>query len=72
VAGVLVAVYIILTLARAVNIAAICLISSTNLHNAMTKALSRAKILFFDSNPVGRIQTRFSKDIQILDFQLPF
>jgi ABC-type bacteriocin/lantibiotic exporter with double-glycine peptidase domain len=40
------------------------------MHNAMTKTVLRSKILFFDSNPTGRIVTRFSKDIVVLDFIL--
>ena len=38
----------------------------------MVKKLLRAKIEFFDTNPIGRIQNRFSKDIKVLDFLLPF
>lgn len=33
----------------------------------MTETVLRAKILFFDSNPIGRIVTRFSKDIVVID-----
>jgi ATP-binding cassette subfamily C (CFTR/MRP) protein 4 len=33
----------------------------------MSKAVIHSKILFFDSNPVGRILTRFSKDMAVLD-----
>lgn len=33
----------------------------------MVQKILRAKIQFFDSNPIGRIQTRFSKDITALD-----
>ncbi len=43
----------------------------TNLHNVVSERVIRAKILFFDSNPIGRIVTRFSKDIMVLDFILP-
>jgi ABC-type multidrug transport system fused ATPase/permease subunit len=43
------------------------LLSSTNLLKKMTEKVIRAKILFFDSNPIGRILTRFSKDMVILD-----
>ena len=37
----------------------------------MTECLLRAKILFFDSNPFGRIITRFSKDQAVLDNVIP-
>ena len=33
----------------------------------MVERVSRATILFFDSNPLGRILTRFSKDVAIFD-----
>lgn len=32
----------------------------------------RSKIVFFDSNPIGQIITRFSKDVAVLDLVLPF
>jgi hypothetical protein len=41
------------------------------MHAAMTKAVLRAKMLFFDSNPIGRIITRFSKDMNVLDLVMP-
>ena len=34
----------------------------SNMHNAMAERVMRATILFFDSNPSGRVVTRFSKD----------
>ena len=37
----------------------------------MTEKVLRAKILFFDSNPIGRIITRFSKDIAVFDMVIP-
>ena len=37
----------------------------------MTTAILKAPVLFFDSNPVGRILNRFSKDIGCLDEVLP-
>lgn len=37
----------------------------------MTLKVVRSKILFFDSNPLGRIFTRFSKDIAVLDLIMP-
>lgn len=52
---------------RAVTYFAITLTAANNMHGAMIDKISRAPILFFDSNPVGRIMTRLSKDMTILD-----
>lgn len=41
------------------------------MHKAIVEKLVRSKILFFDSNPIGRIFTRFSKDVTVLDLVLP-
>lgn len=41
------------------------------MHKRMIEKVIRSRILFFDSNPIGRIFTRFSKDITILDLILP-
>ena len=40
------------------------------MHNAMGEKVIRAKILFFDSNPVGRITSRFSIDTGMVDGML--
>lgn len=37
----------------------------------MANKIVRAKIVFFDSNPIGRILTRFSKDMAVLDIVVP-
>ena len=37
----------------------------------MSYKVLRANILFFDSNPIGRVTTRFSKDMTMLDTQVP-
>jgi len=52
-----------------------CFIShaTTNMNNSVCETVLRADILFFDANPVGRILTRFSKDIAVMDFSIaPF
>ena len=41
------------------------------MHKKIVEKLIRSKILFFDSNPIGRIFTRFSKDVTTLDLLLP-
>ena len=45
--------------------------ASENLHDEMTEAVIKAPVLFFDTNPVGRILNRFSKDIGCMDDLLP-
>ncbi len=61
----------LLTFIRALVIFKIALTSSSNMHYQMVTKVLRASILFFDSNPVGRVLTRFSKDMAILDSLLP-
>ena len=41
--------------------------SSKNLHDSMLGSVLRAPLLFFDTNPAGRILNRFSKDMGFLD-----
>ena len=48
------------------------LTSSTNIHKKMTWKLLRAPSAFFDANPIGRILSRFAKDIVILDYFASF
>lgn len=38
----------------------------------MAEKVLRAKVSFFDENSVGKIITRFSKDIAIVDIVVPF
>lgn len=45
--------------------------AAENLHNKMTLATIKAPVLFFDTNPAGRIQNRFSKDVGCMDDVLP-
>ena len=45
--------------------------SSRYLHTVMFEAVIGTRILFFDSNPVGRILNRFNKDLGLIDDYLP-
>ncbi|XP_001637478.3 ATP-binding cassette sub-family C member 4 isoform X1 [Nematostella vectensis] len=45
--------------------------SSVNLHDKMTVSIIKSPVLFFDTNPVGRIMNRFSKDTGNMDDMLP-
>ena len=45
--------------------------ASNRLHSKLLESVMRAKIEFFDCNPVGRILNRFSADLGICDEILP-
>jgi len=63
--------YFFLNFARVFVVFYILLTSATKIHTEMVTKVIRSKIVFFDSNPVGRILTRFSKDISVFDLILP-
>ena len=67
----LVAASFILGIIRAYIFFLICLRCSERLHDKMVVALLKAPVFFFDSNPVGRILNRFSKDVGCMDELLP-
>lgn len=50
---------IIITIIKAVFSYVTCLNASRNLHNKMFKAILRAPILFFDTNPVGEFNETY-------------
>ncbi|KAI8847503.1 P-loop containing nucleoside triphosphate hydrolase protein [Chytridium lagenaria] len=45
-------------------------LASVHYHKAVMKRLLRAPISFFESQPIGRILNRFSKDIESLDHEI--
>ncbi|KAJ3794573.1 ABC protein [Lentinula aff. detonsa] len=45
--------------------------ASKNLHNDGTRAVMYAPMSFFDTTPMGRVQSVFGKDVDNLDIQLP-
>jgi len=62
---------VFLALIRAVISFRLTIRASQELHDRMTKAVLRARIEFFDTNPSGRILNRFSADIGSNDDLLP-
>ena len=69
--GCLVGASLIFAVVRAYGFLLVSLRCSERLHDKMVLAILQAPVLFFDSNPVGRILNRFSKDIGCLDELLP-
>ena len=69
--GCLVGASLTFAVVRAYGFFVISLRSSERLHDKMIVAILQAPVLFFDSNPVGRILNRFSKDVGCLDELLP-
>lgn len=59
--------FMLMSLLRAQIIIRILAKSAFNIHNTMLSKVARAQIVFYDSNPVGRILSRFSKDIAVVD-----
>ncbi|XP_060072940.1 ATP-binding cassette sub-family C member 4-like isoform X1 [Ylistrum balloti] len=68
--GIIVAVFLFGIL-RALMFFKVAVDASMNLHNSMFNRLLRVPIAFFDTNPVGRILNRFSKDTGHMDDMLP-
>ena len=56
---------------RELTIFNIIIRSTSNMHKEMSNRIVRATVVFFDSNPIGRILTRFSKDMAVLDLIVP-
>ena len=69
--GFLVGVAFVLLLVRTVLLLNALINSTISLHDSMLSAIVKAPVLFFDTNPVGRILNRFSRDIGIMDELLP-
>ena len=69
--GSMVTVSLLLTIISSFCFYLAALKASENLHDRMTTTIMKAPVLFFDTNPVGRILNRFSKDIGCMDDLLP-
>ena len=61
----------IISLIRADYFFHLILIGASKLHNRMFKGVLYSSLRFYESNPVGRVLNRFSKDQQVVDELLP-
>ena len=62
---------IVVTLTRSFAFFTTCMKASVRLHDRMFQSISRATMLFFNTNMSGRILNRFSKDMGATDELLP-
>ncbi|KAG5108938.1 hypothetical protein JHK84_045845 [Glycine max] len=62
----------IFLLIRTLLIVALGIQSSTNLFLLLMNSLFRAPMSFYDSTPLGRILSRVSSDLSIMDLDVPF
>ena len=69
--GILIAVAFTTAVMREFTIFNLIIRSTSNMHKKMSETIVRAKIVFFDSTPIGRVLTRFSKDMAVLDLIMP-
>ena len=69
--GCLIGASVMFTIIRAYGFFSVSLRCSESLHDKMVVAVLQAPVLFFDSNPVGRIMNRFSTDVGCMDEVLP-
>ncbi|CAG2116240.1 unnamed protein product, partial [Medioppia subpectinata] len=69
--AVLIAALLLATIVRVLTWYRICLKAAKTLHNRVFTTLFRAPMAVFDSNPIGRIMNRFSKDVSAIDEVLP-
>lgn len=49
----------------------LCLRISINMHDMIFRGITRARMIFFNNNPSGRILNRFARDIGCIDSTLP-
>ncbi len=61
----------IMNIGKAIVVYGLAVYMGKALHNRMGRSVVRARLSFFDANPLGRVLNRFSKDTAVLDTQLP-
>lgn len=50
---------------------ALCIVIARKLHSELVNGIMHAPLSFYDRTPTGRILARFSKDIDVIDTDLP-
>lgn len=63
--------YALSVMLRSVWFLSLALVASRKLHSTMLKSVLHAPLTFFDTTPIGRIISRFARDVSVLDELLP-
>lgn len=58
-------------MSRSLSFFQMCVRVSINMHDMLFRVVTRAKMIFFNQNPSGRILNRFAGDINNIDCMLP-
>jgi ABC-type multidrug transport system fused ATPase/permease subunit len=69
--GIIVAIAIVFIVLRQATLVRTLTNASSNAHAVLVAKLLSAPLVFFDTTPGGRIMSRFSKDIETMDVQIP-
>ena len=64
-------VFLFMLMGRAAAFAYVATSSATSIHNVVFAKVLKAPLSFFETNPLGRILNRFSRDLDIVDGRLP-
>lgn len=64
-------VFLFMLMGRAAAFARVATSSATSIHNVVFAKVLKAPLSFFETNPLGRILNRFSRDLDIVDGRLP-
>ena len=67
----LIAALFVLAFARSISLFLLCLNCSKNLHDNCFKMVLRSPSSFFETNPIGRILNRFTRDVGQIDQKVP-
>jgi len=61
----------VFALCVAFSVAQGCYVASRVMHNRLLDSIMHAPMAFFDTTPLGRILNRFSKDLDVVDANMP-
>jgi ATP-binding cassette subfamily C (CFTR/MRP) protein 1 len=63
--------FIVIAAIRVLALAVFTMRTANSLHGDMLTNVFRAPLSFFESSPIGRTMSRFSRDIEVVDILLP-